>query len=106
MSLCYECDKRDLCTSLCPEAEAYVNQDEVSQRELNIASPSGGKWPEPIEKSLLTKRELQVIRALADGKDINKIATELKTNRENIKKIIGRMRKKNEVIIRAEEESD
>jgi len=34
--LCETCDKREYCSELCPEAEAYVNQDYVSQRELTV----------------------------------------------------------------------
>lgn len=34
MSLCTQCPKRATCTSLCEEAEKYVNQDYVAQREF------------------------------------------------------------------------
>ena len=41
--LCQECDKKSSCTELCDEAEAYVSQDHVPQREMTYSPiPRGG----------------------------------------------------------------
>jgi len=37
--LCETCDKREYCSDLCPEAEAYVNMDNVNQRHLIPTKP-------------------------------------------------------------------
>jgi hypothetical protein len=37
--LCVSCPSRSICTSLCPAAAAYVNQDYVPQREETIGIP-------------------------------------------------------------------
>ena len=37
--LCETCEKREYCTELCPEAEAYVNQDHVPQKHLIPSKP-------------------------------------------------------------------
>jgi hypothetical protein len=41
-----ECPKRPFCSQLCPEAEAYTNQNRVARREFFT-------FPEPRYKTLL-----------------------------------------------------
>ena len=91
--LCITCPKRTYCSDLCPEAECYANQDEVPQRELTIGLPRYGKWPEPVEKPILTKREHDVLSRLAKGESREKIAKVLGITRENVRQIIRRTRK-------------
>jgi len=38
MRLCTTCPNYPTCTNLCLEAEAYVNQDEVPQREIPVSN--------------------------------------------------------------------
>jgi len=38
-----DCEKRNECTKLCSEAEAYVNQDNIPQRELSVGFPIHGR---------------------------------------------------------------
>jgi DNA-binding CsgD family transcriptional regulator len=40
--LCQECSKRNLCTSLCPEAEVFADQDWVGLKEIAIGTPTFG----------------------------------------------------------------
>lgn len=91
--LCLTCPKRSVCSCLCPEAEVYANQDEVAPRELTIGLPRHGKWPEPVEKPLLSKREREVLWRLASGEDREKIAKELGITRKNLREIIRRAKK-------------
>ena len=91
--LCKTCPKHDLCSCLCPEAEVYADQDEVSQRELTVGLPRYGKWPEPREKPILSKRAKEVLLRLAAGKTRNQISQELGITRENVRNIIRRARK-------------
>ena len=94
IGLCTDCPHREICSDLCPEAELYAKQDEVPQRELTVGTPWHGKWPDPREKSLFTKRERQVLTRLIDGKNREEIAAELNTPLKNISNIISRIRKK------------
>jgi len=92
--LCTECPNRSLCNTLCPEAELYVKQDEIAQRELTIGIPRHGKWPETSEKSLFTKTEKRIIDALVEGKTRKQIAQELGITRKNLRDLIYLLRKK------------
>jgi DNA-binding NarL/FixJ family response regulator len=92
--LCTDCPKRPLCSSLCPEAELYVKQDEVEQRELNLGLIRHGKWPENRDKSLFTRMEKKILSLLSDGQTREQIAQELEITREALKKHIKRLRLK------------
>ncbi len=104
LDLCTDCKKRNDCAALCKEAEKYVNQDWIGQRETlmpNFDQYVDSRvdlkpWPELPEKSFLTKREKEVVSRLLDGKSRNKIAQELNITRENLKKIIQSIRRKRE----------
>ena len=68
-NLCRECGKRALCSSLCPEAELYVNQDEVKQREKTIGCPRYGRmpnriWNVPVNPNLTLKDAEKLQRKL------------------------------------------
>ena len=41
--LCNKCEKRNTCTTLCKQAELYVNQDNVIQKELVPNKPLSDK---------------------------------------------------------------
>ena len=92
--LCQTCPHKQFCSELCPEAEAYVGQDEVPQKELTIGIPRYGKWPEPHEKSIFTPMERKVMHALASGKSREEIAKELEITRQTVRSIIRNIRKK------------
>jgi len=97
--LCTSCPHRDYCSSLCPEAELYVKQDEAPQNELTIGVPTYGRWPDSKEKALFTKREKEVLSRLIDGKSREEIVQELDITLENLRDIIRRIRRKREKII-------
>lgn len=92
--LCVTCPNRPLCSTLCPEAELYVKQDEIGQKELLIGIPRYGKWPESVNKSLFTKRERRVIDALLDGKTKAEIVKDLGITRKNLRDTLYLLRKK------------
>ena len=71
--LCQDCSKKPTCTELCPEAEEYVSQDHVSQRELTIGIPRQGKLPDLVSNTHLTKKEKEIIRLLSLGLNNNDI---------------------------------
>ena len=81
---------------MCPEAEAYANQDAISQKELNISNPFWGKWPEPVEKSKFTPTELNILHAFLDGKTREEISQSLKITRESLRRHIANIRRKRE----------
>lgn len=99
--LCRQCDKFATCTTLCPEAERYVNQDYVPLKEVLLPQstleslPAGiSVWEGKPNKPILTKREAQVFTALLQGKTREEIAEMLGITRENLKQIIRRIRRK------------
>lgn len=92
--LCISCPKRDLCSCLCPEAEYYVGQDEVGQRELPIGLPRTGKWPESQEKSIFTPLEIKVMHALAEGRSRNQVSQELGITRQTVRSVIRNIKRK------------
>jgi len=55
--LCTSCPHRDYCSSLCPEAELYVKQDEAPQNELTIGVPTYGRSRKEIVQELGITRE-------------------------------------------------
>lgn len=99
VGICTECPHRQYCSTLCPEAELYVKQDEVKQKELTIGIPSYGKWPEEISKSLFSKREMEVVALLLKGLSRDKMCQILDINRKNLQKIVERVTKKSDKII-------
>jgi hypothetical protein len=102
VDFCKECAKRSLCAELCPEAEAYVNQDFVKQKELTIGLPTYKNLPTDLHYK--TKRKLlnnfdklsrkeQVVTLLNSGMSRKEIAQTLEITRENVRKLIQRYRK-------------
>ncbi len=107
MSLCQDCTKRYLCNSLCPEAEAFVNQDNVSISErllpaigidevsriarLDVCDLERDRIIEEFRK--LSKKH-QVETLLKAGLTREQIAQLVGITRENLRKIISRLRKK------------
>lgn len=99
--LCNECDKKDICSELCPDAEEYVNQDYVPRTEKTIPLSSLDKlpfgirtWSDSPEKSIFSKREQQVIGAIVRGMTRQEIAEHLGITMKNLREIIRRMRKR------------
>ena len=94
--LCSECNHRDLCTSLCPEAELEVSKVEVPEREINI-----GIWPKtakPIpelkENTHLTPREKEIVTLLGKGLNRADVCQLLGISRATLRKHIERVKKK------------
>ena len=83
--LCNECDKRDLCVSLCPEAEAYANQDD----------PNYHKAGEGVH---FTPREKQILALLAKGNTKALIRKYLKLSVHGLNVHISNLRKKSQDI--------
>jgi len=116
---CTNCPKRDLCTSLCPEAEAIVNQDQVewsdtgvTHREPRIGEddadeesvytdPDSGRLRvyDPVrgtDEYLLSDLELTVAYRLAEGKSRAQVAKELNISMGNLRKRISVLKGKRE----------
>ena len=96
---CTNCPHRQFCNTLCPEAELYVKQDEVRQKELTIGIPAYGKWPNGRSKPLFTKREVEVVALLLRGLSRDKMCQILNINRKNLQKIVERINRKSDKII-------
>jgi len=102
--LCNECPHRNLCTSLCPEAEMYANQDWTDLREITIGMPiSISKGHNNIDDKLIHKyllkldklsRKEQVITLLDMHLSRAEICQILGITRDNLKHIIKRISRK------------
>jgi DNA-binding CsgD family transcriptional regulator len=106
--LCQGCDKREFCSCLCPEAELYVNEEYVPQREGNY----GLKPPEDLRSKkrfeLLGKdinkepkktikfspTEKKVVSLLAEGKKYKEISEELNITYHSVETFVYKIRKK------------
>lgn len=86
--LCQECPQKNLCSSLCPEAELYAKQVEVPQKEKTIGLVRYGKFPDPMKK--LSKREKQIVTLLANGRTRKEICQLLEISTQNLRMIISR----------------
>jgi len=90
--LCNDCDKRDLCQVLCPEAELYVDQDFVQQSELTLTHENVRRWPERA-LNLLTKKQGYVVELLGRGYSRAEVANILGISRKALKQRLYRARK-------------
>ncbi|KKL56481.1 hypothetical protein LCGC14_2244990 [marine sediment metagenome] len=92
--LCQDCSKKPTCVELCPEAEAYVSQDHVSQRELAIGLPRKGKLPDLVSNTHLTKKEKEIVTLLGRGLNRADICQLLDMSRDALRTMIKKTRKK------------
>lgn len=99
--LCHDCSSKDLCTSLCPEALAYANQDWVGLKELPVGLPEyiqkdiqEAEIHNVLNKFSKLSRELQVVTLLKAGFSRKQIAQILGISRKNLRLIIYRANKK------------
>ena len=94
--LCQSCHSRSICTSLCPEAQAYVNQDEVEQKEETVGlSVYGRKWPQilrPIKP--LSQKQKSIVALIIDGKSNEEICDYLKMSSGSFRSEVSRIREK------------
>jgi hypothetical protein len=106
--LCHECNKRDLCTDLCPEAEVYADQDWGGLKEITIGSPSSfPRGHGDIDGKLVHKylgklyklsRKRQVITLLDKGLTRAEITQLLGITRNNLRQIIKDIKDSNDSI--------
>lgn len=98
MTLCSECTKRNICKTLCPEAEAYAKQDERYLREKTVGLPmyANNQWPKPKIKSTFTPIETRILQFLIAGKNRKHILQVLGITRNTLEKHISNIRKKAE----------
>ncbi len=88
---CETCDKRKTCVKLCDEAEAYANQDYVSQKELIPRKPVFKKMaPFPTTKS---QKELILKLFFAQNYKQAQIAEMLDISQQYVSKIVVKYRK-------------
>ena len=93
MTICTECDKRSTCQELCPEAEEYVNQDYVDQKEIRVSNDLLDTIPDlgVIEsKDEYTPNELKVLilQLHSDGMSQVEISYHLPCSREYTGQVI------------------
>ena len=94
MSLCSRCKSRGFCSSLCPEAEIYVRQDQVTQKEVTIGIPKYGKVQEIFGTQNLSLRERQVLTFCVMGFNRKEIAETLNISRHSVRNHIYNMKPK------------
>jgi len=92
--LCEECNKKHLCTTLCPEAELFINQDTVPQREKTVGLPTPKPWPEFISSVYLTKMQREIVTLLGRGLTRKDVCQTLEITRVALRMHMKRLREK------------
>lgn len=108
MKLCDECQHRETCYKLCPEAELYVNQDNrkkrvntvvrnldnLPDREAHGEMMVVGNTVMAMFDKNLSPREKQVAVMLTEGHSIRNIAKALKISRRAVEEFKKRIKRK------------
>jgi len=92
--LCDQCEKRAFCSSLCPEAELFISQDEAPQRELTIGLPKFGQFPNSVSKTYLTDMQNRIMNLMGQGLDRRQICESLDISRATLRKHLWNIRGK------------
>jgi len=94
-ALCTSCNKRELCRTLCPEAELFVSQDQVDWCETPAIHISQDKEHlavfEPkhkVKTVTLSTLETKVTMALSAGYNRTQICVMLGLSRPHLRKVI------------------
>ena len=98
--LCETCEKREYCSELCPEAEAYVNQDYVPQKHLIPLRPI--TFTHPFPNTTSSPIRLILIDYFINRKTQLEIANTLKISQQYVSKVII---KHKDILIKAIKES-
>ena len=93
-TLCDKCTHRSICSSLCPEALMYAEQDYVHQREVVIGLPIMRPYPSGVSNTYLTKREQSIVTLLGMGLTRKDICQLLSMSNGSLRIAILRIRKK------------
>ena len=94
--LCNECDKKQFCSTLCPEMEVHLRELEVNQRDKTIGLPRYGKWPELVSAVYLTRTEKNILKLEALGLSRRQIAELLHISKADLRNRISRIKAKNQ----------
>jgi DNA-binding CsgD family transcriptional regulator len=92
--LCHSCAKKVFCSQLCPEAEAYANQDHVTAREyFQFSEPqytSGLNLHE--EYPSFTKTEWKIIALMKRNFTREEVCAILDISRQNLRTTLSKMK--------------
>ena len=92
---CKNCPNRQICKVLCREAELYVSQDEVRQRELLVGLPHYSTGVMTMTRRVgLSKRERQIVVLLVEGRSYSEISQILNITRHYVRNIVSRIKAK------------
>jgi len=90
---CDECEQKGECVVLCDDVEAYVSQDEVSQRELTIGLP----YIRPLKigsNIYLTPRQREVVTLLGKGLTRQDVCQVLNITRHTLRNYLYKIKQK------------
>ncbi len=94
--LCHTCGKKAFCSQLCPEAEAYANQDHVTAREyFQFSEPqyaSGLNIHEEFPQ--FTKMEWKIIALMKRKFTREEVCIILNISRQNLRTTLSKMKAK------------
>ena len=90
-NMCSLCPKKDFCSSLCPEASLYADQDHVNLKEKTIGTPMFAKRQDTVK---LTKKEAMIWRMFINGHSRKKISETLSISRASLRLHIHNILKK------------
>lgn len=93
---CDKCPTKSICSQLCPEAELYVNQDNVPLREgVRLGLPRHGKLWDGVNTPIrLTEKQAEIIALRLQGFTVNEIMERLKITRRAFDHLTAAVREK------------
>jgi hypothetical protein len=94
--LCQTCSKKGLCSQLCPEAEAYANQDRVAGREyFHFSEPRYKSGFDPAEEYPdFSKTEWKILALLKKKFSREEVCAILEISRQNLRSNLSKIKGK------------
>lgn len=98
--LCKDCPKKNQCQELCPEMEAYANQDAVEWAETPISVYTQGeelRVYDPVlgtDRYYLSIKEKQILDAFGRGQTREEVAKNLNISMSTLRSHIAKLREK------------
>lgn len=93
---CQECPKKTFCSQLCPEAEAYANQDRRTRREyFSFPEAKYSHGSEDLERlPSLSKTEWKIVTLPKKGLTRKQISEILEVSRPNLRRFLLKIKRK------------
>ncbi len=96
--LCQECPQKPFCSQLCPEAEAYANQNRVARHEFfTISEPRYKALPDPpADYPNLSKTQWKIVTLLQKNFSRREVCVILNISRHNLRSQLSKIKAKSD----------